>query len=524
MNTTDRGASPIRPSEDTAGHSEAWILSATILASSMAFIDGTALNVALPALQASLGASGAELLWIINAYLLMLASLILVGGSLGDKWGRKKIFMIGIFIFVLASLASGISPSVHWIIIARIFQGIGGALMIPGSLAIINSGIDPNRRGKAIGTWSAVTTLVTVAGPVLGGFLADHGLWRAVFLINLPIGIAALIVLFFFVPESRDETATGPIDYFGAVLVTLGLAGVTYGFISAPDLGFANPLVWGTLSLGILFLIGFVWVEARKTNPMLPLKLFKFRSFSGANLLTLFLYGGLSAGTFFLSLNLVQVQGYTKTLAGFAFLPFALLLIAMSRWSGGLVDVRGPRLPLILGPALAGCGFFLMSFAGMTRGPSDYWTAFLPGIVFFGIGMGFTVAPLSTTVMGSVATHYSGTASGINNAVSRTAGALTIAIVGALALTVFARGLETKTAGLNLSTQAQISLQQQAKNLAGAEVPAGIDPPASTTIALSIKQSFVDTFRLVMIICAVMGWISALMAALLIEPKFNRQI
>ncbi|MDR3574108.1 MAG: MFS transporter [Anaerolineaceae bacterium] len=498
---------------------ERWVLVAAILASSMGFIDSTALNVALSSVQASLQATGAQLLWVINGYLLMLAALILVGGSLGDRWGRKKVFMVGISLFVVASLACGLSPTIQFMIAARIIQGIGGALMIPGSLSIITSMIAPDRRGRAIGTWSATTTLVTVAGPVLGGFLADHGLWRAVFLINAPLGILSLIVLFLKVTESHDETITGRIDVLGAALVTIGLAGVTYGFISAPANGFQDPRVYGTLLVGVLALIAFVYVEAHTEKPMMPLELFKSHTFSGANLLTLFLYGGLSAGTFFLSLNLIQVQGYTKTEAGFSFLPFAFLLTIMSRWSGGLADRRGPRLLLILGPSLAGLGFFWMAFSGLTNGASSYWYAFLPGIALFGVGMGLTVAPLTSSVMGSVPRDHSGTASGINNAVSRTAGVLAIAIVGSVALFSFASGLSTRTASINLPDQARAALMVEAQKLGGASVPSSVGAENVQAVAQSIKLAFVDTFKMIMIICAVLAWISAAAAALLIEPR-----
>ena len=505
-------------SQNSAYPNEGWILTATILASSMAFIDGSALNVALPAMQASLGASGADLLWIINAYLLMLAALILVGGSLGDRLGRKKIFMIGIAIFGVASLASGLAPSVSWIIGARIVQGIGGALMIPGSLSIITATIAPKRRGRAIGTWSAASTLVTVIGPVLGGTLSDLGFWRGVFLINLPLAVLALAVLATKVPETRDESITGPVDVLGAVLITLGLGGVTYGFIAAPNSSFGDPLVAGALIVGVVCLIGFVVREARSAHPMLPLKLFKSRTFSGTNLLTLFLYGALSVGFFFLSLNLVQVQGYSKTEAGLATLPFAILLTVMSRWAGGLVDRRGPRLPLILGPALAGCGFFWMAFAGMTGGPASYWTSFLPGVALFGVGMGFTVAPLSASVMGSVETHYSGVASGINNAVSRTAGVLAIAVVGSVALIAFSGALDTRTANLPMPPQAHQSLMAEAGKLGGASVPQGMTGSGATAVSNAIKMSFVDTFRLVMLISAGLAWAAALATAFFITP------
>ncbi|HMD90711.1 MAG TPA: MFS transporter [Anaerolineaceae bacterium] len=500
---------------------ERWVLTATILASSMGFIDSTALNVALSSIQASLHATGAQLLWVVNGYLLMLASLILVGGSLGDRWGRKKIFMFGISLFVLASMACGVSPSIQFMIAARIIQGIGGSFMIPGSLSIITSMVAPDRRGKAIGTWSAVSTLVTVAGPVLGGFLADHGLWRAVFLINAPLGIISLIVLFLKVTETHDETITGPVDVLGAALVTIGLAGLTYGFISAPGDGFQDPRVYITLLIGVIALIAFVYVETHTEKPMMPLLLFKSHTFSGTNLLTLFLYGGLSAGTFFLSLNLIQVQGYTKTEAGFSFLPFALLLVLMSRWSGGLADRRGPRLLLILGPSLAGCGFFWMAFSGLTNGPSSYWYTFLPGIALFGIGMGLTVAPLTTAVMGAVPRDHSGIASGINNAVSRTAGVLAIAIIGSVALFSFTSSLKVRTATISLSDQARSALNVEAQKLAGASVPANVGAENIQSVGLSIKLAFVDTFKLVMIICAALAWVSAAAAAILVEPRLQ---
>jgi EmrB/QacA subfamily drug resistance transporter len=502
---------------------EAWILMATILASSMAFIDGTALNVTLPALQNSLQASGADLLWILNGYLLMLASLILVGGSLGDRFGRKKVFTAGIAMFILASLGCGISPSINWMVALRVLQGIGGALMIPGSLAILTASIAPNRRGRAIGIWSAATTLVTVIGPLLGGALADLGLWRGVFLINLPLGILAIVVLYFKVPESRNQTATGGVDTVGATLITVGLAGITYGFISAPDLGFGNWQVYGTLLIGALGVLGFLLVEARRMNPMMPLLLFKSRTFSGANLLTLFLYAGLSVGFFFLALNLIQVQGYSKTQAGLATLPFALLLTALSRWAGGFMDRNGPRIPLVAGPVLAGAGFFYMAFAGLTHGPAAYWVSFMPGIALFGVGMGLTVAPLSTSVMGSVASHYSGVASGINNAVSRTAGVLAIAIVGSVALIAFSGDLSQRTSSLSLSTQAHQALMAEAGKLGAASAPAEAGPRNALAITSSIKQSFADTFRIVMFICAGLAWTSAAAAAFLIEPRLAPQ-
>jgi len=503
--------------EKKQADTERWVLVSTILASSMAFIDGTALNVALPALQADLRASAAQLLWIINAYLLMLAALILVGGSLGDKFGRKRVFGMGIALFMLASLACGLAPSIGWMIPARIVQGIGGAFLIPGSLAIITASFHSDRRGKAIGTWSAATTLVTVIGPVLGGIFSDIGLWRLVFLINLPLGIITLLALVFKVPESRDEKATGPVDFPGAALVTLGLAGITYGLLSAPELGFGDPRVYATLLAGLAALILFAFVEIRSPNPMVPLHLFRSSTFSGANLLTFFLYGALSVGTFFLSLNLVQAQGYSKTQAGLTFLPFSILLTALSRWAGGLADKRGPRLFLILGPALVGCGFLWMGFVGLSPGPPAYWTTFFPGVLLLGLGMGLTVAPLSTSVMTSVDTRYSGTASGINNAVSRTAGVLAIAITGSIALIVFGNMLNSRTNSMPMPEPARAQLQAEVGNMGGASAPAGIDAEMAAQIQAAIRESFVGTFQLVIFISAGMCWVAALMAAWLVK-------
>jgi len=487
----------------------------------MAFIDGTALNVALPALQTGLHANGVQLLWVVNAYLLMLAALIPIGGSLGDLLGRKRVFALGIGLFMLASLVCGLAPSIQFLIAARLLQGIGSALMIPGSLAIISAFFDPSRRGRAIGTWSAVTTIVTVVGPVLGGVLSGAGLWRGVFLINLPIGVAALSAVLLKVPESRDERSTGRIDVIGAALLAVGLAGLTYAFISAPDLGFGNTRVLASLVAGIIGVAVFVVVEARSAHPMIPLALFSSRTFSGTNLLTFGLYGALSAGTFFLSLDLVQAQHYSMAAAGFAFTPFALILTALSRWAGGLVDRAGPRLPLVIGPAIAGAAFLFMAFSGLSDGPSRYWVTFFPGVILLGVGMGITVAPLSTAVMSSVATHFAGTASGINNAVSRTAGVLAIAVVGGAALFLFSNALRARTTPLNIADTARAALSAEAPRLGAAVVPPEVSPDKVGEVQTAIRLAFVDTFKVVMLICAALAWIGAALAGVFVERRLS---
>lgn len=508
----------VQTSETNVGR---WVLLSTVLASSMAFVDSTALNVALPALQTDLQTTAVELLWILNGYLLMLASLILVGGSLGDHLGRKRVFMSGIILFMVASLACGLAPTAGLLIIARVVQGIGGALLIPGSLAIITATFDRSQRGRAIGTWSAATTIVFVIGPALGGVLAQAGLWRGVFLINLPLGIVSLLILYRYVPESRDEEVSSRIDIPGAVLATLSLAGLSYGFISAPDFGFGDARIIVSLGAGLLALIAFILVESRSDHPMMPLHLFRSRTFSGTNLLTLFLYGAGSMYSFFLSLNLVQVQGYSESEAGLAFVPFALVVSVLSPWAGGLVDRYGPRLPLIIGPTLVGIGFAVIGSIGQTNGWASYWTTFFPGVILYGLGMGITIAPLTTSVMSSVATHYSGTASGINNAVSRTAGVLTTAILGGLALFFFIDALSLRTDGIDLSQEARAELRIEAQKLAGAVAPEAVPPEHVSAVEQSIRLAFIDTFQVVLLICASMAILSAIMAALLVEKQLG---
>lgn len=495
-----------------------WVLLATILAASMAFIDGSALNVALPTLQADLQATGAQLLWINDAYLVMLASLILFGGSLGDKLGRKRVYMAGIIIFVSASLACGLAPTVQFLLAMRVLQGIGGALMIPGSLALITAFFTGDERGPAIGTWSGATTAVTVAGPMLGGFLAGIGFWRGVFFINIPLGIIALAALYFKVPESRDEDAAA-IDYPGATLATLGLGALAYGFIAAPEQGWNNFRVYGPLALGLVGLAAFLFVEVRSSHPMMPLSLFRSRTFTGANLLTLFLYGALSTFSFFLPLNLVQTQGYSQFNAGLAATPFAILLALISRWAGKAVNKYGPRRLLTIGPATTGLGFLALGFVGLTPGPAAYWRTYLPGVLMIGLGMGLTVAPLSNTVMSALKTERAGTASGINNAVSRTASVLAIAIVGGLALIIFTGSLMEQTASLDLSPAAQEALQQEADHLGEASVPSAVSADQETAVAQAIDHAFVEMFQTVMFICTGLAWLSASLAAWLIREE-----
>jgi len=494
-----------------------WVMVSAILSSAMAFIDSTALNVVLPALQKNLNASGADLFWILNAYLLMLASLILIGGSMGDKLGRKKIFMLGILIFIIGSAACGFASSVIFLIVFRIIQGIGGALMIPGSLSLISSSINEKERGKAIGTWSAFTTVVTMGGPVIGGALADAGLWRYIFFINVPIGIAALVMLAFRVQESIDENKNHTIDYIGAATIAFGLAALTFGFLRFPALGFKNWQVFIPLTAGLLLLVLFIFIEKKSNHPMMPLKLFANKTFSGANLLTFFLYAGLGAGMLFLSLNLVQVQGYTQLQSGLTFLPFTLLMISIARFAGSLADKIGSRLFLIAGPAIAGTGLLLLSFVQQTHGAKDYWTTFFPGIFIFGLGMSFTVAPLTATVMGSADNHLSGTASGVNNAMTRIANVFANAVFGALAVLFFSHALQTEIKNIVLPTQIKQKIVEQAINLGNAKVPPEINGNNKLLIENFYHQSFITAYKNIMRLSSLLGFLGALMSFFFIK-------
>jgi EmrB/QacA subfamily drug resistance transporter len=495
-----------------------WILAATILGSSMVFIDGTVVNVALPALQASLHASVIDVQWVVEAYSLLLSALLLLGGSLGDHYGRRRIFIAGVILFSLASAWCGFAVNIGHLILARAVQGAGGALLVPGSLAIISASFDEANRGRAIGTWSGFTAITAAIGPVIGGWLIEHISWRAVFFINLPFALIVLLLSFRWVPETRDEMQDKQLDWLGAALATLALGSLVYGLIESSRLGFSHPAVVCASIGGILLLLAFIVVERHARNPMLPLSVFRSRDFAGANLLTLLLYSALGGTLFFLPLNLIQVQGYTATAAGAALLPFILIMFLLSRWSGGLVQRYGAKLPLIIGPLIAAAGFALFTVPGVR---ADYWSKFFPATVVLGLGMAISVAPLTTTVMNAVPRNRVGVASGINNAVSRTAGLLAIAVFGIIMLHTFNRSLEGQLSNLNLPLKVGHSLTEQRLNLAAATLPQEIEPQLRDSIRKAIEESFVQGFRQVMLVGALLAVASGITSLFLIggRPK-----
>ena len=429
----DQGVIQAQPEPGQANPRKRLALAATVLGSSMAFIDGSVVNVALPAMRAALKADAAQVQWIVNAYLLLLGALVLIGGSAGDRYGRRRVFIVGVVLFGLASLGCALAPDAGWLIAARALQGIAAAMLVPASLAILGSTFSDDERGGAIGTWAGLGAVTAAIGPVLGGWLVDHVSWRAIFLINLPLAAATVWLALAAVRESRDPDVDR-LDWLGAALAATGLGAVTWGLTAAGERGWTSLAVWSALALGAGLLAAFVVSQARQKHPMMPLSLYRSRTFSGANLLTLALYFGLTGALFFLPFELIARHGYSAAKAGATLLPLSLVMGSLSGVAGKAAARFGARTLLTIGPILAGVGF------GMLGGPwlaSGYWTGVLPALLVLAIGMTISVAPLTSTVMSAVASSHAGVASGINNAVARVAGLLAVAVLG---LVYFAPG------------------------------------------------------------------------------------
>ncbi len=431
-------------------------LAATILGSSMAFIDGSVVNIALPAIQQALHADAASTQWIVNAYLLLLGALVLVGGSAADLYGRRRIFLLGIAVFALASIACGLSPDITVLVISRAVQGLGAALLTPASLAMLGATFDQHERSHAIGIWAGVGALTAAAGPVLGGWLVDQVSWRAIFLLNVPLAVAAAGLALFFACESRDDRAKR-LDWIGAATVAIGLAAITFALSAIPASGFHDNTVLAALAVGAAFLISFVAVEARSgEQAMMPLSLYRSRNFSAANALTLLLYFALGGAMYYLPFALIRLGGYSATQAGAALLPFALIMGFGASFAGALSDRFGPRLSLTIGPIIAACGLTLLAFADF-RGP--YWLGIFPAICVLAVGMTITVPPLTSTVMASVGEAHAGIASGVNNAVARVAGLLAVAALGAMLFAGFSHYLAGAPARANDTLNAVLAGQ-----------------------------------------------------------------
>lgn len=411
----------------------ALVLAATVIASAMAFIDGSVVTIALPAMQAELQADFQQLQWVVNAYTLPLGALILVGGGIGDRVGRKRVFLAGILIFAVASLICAASGSVGLLIGGRALQGIGAAFLVPQSLAIISASFPREVRGRAIGVWAAASAITTALGPPIGGFLIDALSWRVAFWINLPLCAAALWLTFRYVPESRDENATGRLDWAGSALAALALGALTYGLTSLSDGTPQRGTIAAALAIGAVGILAFWQVERRAANPIMPFELFRSQPFLVANVATVFLYGALGAVLFLLPFDLIERRGMAASSVGMMLLPFGLIIGLLSRYAGDLSDRHGPRLFLAVGSLLVAIG------AGwLALGVANIWTGVLAPILLMAFGMAAVVSPLTTVVMNSAPDHRSGAASGINNAASRVAGLLAIGLIGATAGLIFA--------------------------------------------------------------------------------------
>jgi EmrB/QacA subfamily drug resistance transporter len=472
----------------------------------MTFIDGTVVNVALPALQAALNATITDVQWVVEAYALFLGALILVGGAMGDQLGRKRVFLFGVVSFTAASILCGVATSARLLIIARAVQGVGAAFLVPGSLAIISATFNDAERGRAIGTWSGFSAITTAIGPVVGGWLIDHVSWRAAFFLNIPLAVIVL-VLSRFIEESRDPSRTKRIDWMGALLAVIGLGGVVFGLLEWPRLGPGHPPVIGSRALGVVCLALLVIVERRAQNPMLPLDLFRSRTFTLANILTLLLYGALGVVFFLLPLYLIQVEHYSATAAGAALVPFAVIMFALSRWAGGLVARVGPRLPLTIGPVIAAIGVVLFARDGAD---ASYWTTVFPAVCLLGLGMTITVAPLTTTVMGAVDSHRAGVASGINNTVARVAGLLAIAVFGVLLANRFDREVRFRLDRIEVPSAVRVEIDKELPKMAGAELNnLPVEERQRAAVQRSIDEAFVSGYQVVMLGSAILALAAA---------------
>jgi EmrB/QacA subfamily drug resistance transporter len=490
------------------------VLAATILASGMAFLDGTVVNIAIPVIQESLDATLGQMQWVVNSYVLILASLILISGSLGDRYGRRKIFVYGIGLFVLASFLSSVSQTVEQLIAFRTIQGIGAAMMIPGSLSIINTAFDSREHGKAIGYWSGFAGGVAALGPFLGGWLVQTFGWPSVFYINIPIGLLALFLTIRYVPETSNPNSK-QLDFMGTILLLTGLLGISYALIEAPVQGFFNSTVPSSGLLGIAALIAFVFVEKRTKQPLVPFGIFKSSLVTGANLITFCLYLALSAIIFFLILNLQQLQNYSPLAAGMSMLPSILLITFLSGYGGAISDKYGPRIPLIVGPLIVGLGIVTMIFPGTN---ANYFTAFLPGQILFGLGMSLVVAPVTKSAL-AVDVQHSGTASGVNNAVSRVSALLAVALLGAVMSTSFSSHLISSINDAKIVQSQKEQIIEQKNKLGAIQIPDSFDPTAKNIAEKSVDDAFLYAFRVVMGISAFLAFLSSVIAYLMIHNK-----
>lgn len=495
-----------------------WVLIATILGSCMSYIDSTVIYIALPVLQKDLNATVVQTQWIVEAYVLFQAALILVGGSLGDRLGRRRVFSIGIVIFAAASALCGIAASGNFLILARILQALGGAMLGPASLAIISAYFDEKQRPAAFGAWSGASAIAVALGPALGALIVQNFSWRWLFFINVPVAAITLLVIFLKLPESRSELAASRLDWRGASLATLGLGSFVFGFIESSNYGFLSPIVWGSILLGVVLFSFFIYSQRVTQEPLLPLTLFKSPTFSGANLFTLLLYAAINALIFFLPFNLIQIQGYQVIQAALGFLPFPIIIALGSSWSGKMIQRFGVKQPLIVGPFIVAAGFIMFALAGLG---GSFWLTFFPAVIVMAIGMSIIIAPLTTAVMSSAPKHLSGTASGINTAINSTANVLAVAVLGVVALSVFNVSVGNQLRTLDLPPQAVVDIEAETVKLANAQAPASLPQQQQDVVNYVFDLAFINAFQVLMFVCAGLAIVAAGVSYYMIESDVH---
>jgi EmrB/QacA subfamily drug resistance transporter len=496
--------------------SRPWVIAATGIGSGMAFLDSTVINVSLPAVQANLGATLQDVQWVYGAYALVLTALLLVGGSLGDHYGRRRVFSLGVVLFAASSLWCAFALSPELLIAARATQGLGGAMMVPGSLAILGASFEEALRAKAIGTWAALSGTAMAVGPILGGWLVENISWRAAFLINVPLALVTLLIVFRHVPESRDPEAAR-LDLGGALLATVGFGALVYGLIRSSSAGLGDATVLASLAVGLLALASFVFVESKSKKAMVPPSLFRSKDFDGVSLFTLLFYMALTGSLYFVPFLLVQVHGYSALAVGGIFLPFVTIAFVLGYLSGWVVARFGARLPLIVASLALAVGFVLFALPGANHHGS-YWTTFFPAMVVQGFGMALVIAPLTTVALNSVKGPHSGLASGVNNAVCRAGGLLAVAVLGTLISAGFSAHLDARLEAMELSPAVREAVAAEKVKLGAAEAPDGVDADTAARIEEAMAESFVAGFRLIMVVGVGLALVSAL-AAVVISPR-----
>ena len=508
---------------DTAGRATGyWVLFASILAASMAFVASSSLNVALPAIQVELGARGADLIWIPNAYIMVQASLIVVTGSMGDHYGRKRVCMLGIVLFGLASIVCSAATTTGVIIAGRLAQGVGSSMIVPNSLAIVSAHFSRRGQGWAIGLWSGFTVLMAGLAPFFAGVVTDLGMWRLVFLIHIPLGILAAVALVKYVPESFDKSknkSSQKMSLLGALLVIMGLGGVTFGFIESSTFGFSSPVIIIAIVGGLAAMAVFLSGERESRYSILPLWLFRSRTFSASNFISLVFHGVIQPALLYLPLNLIQVQGYSATFTGLSIIPLILVATLGSALVGPLLDRRGPRAPMVIGLAITAIGFFFFAKVGVTGGESEYFSTFFLPVVLFGFGFGLTFAPLTMAAMASAPETNAGIASGVNHTVTRVGQVLVVGVLGGLAISWFGQLLMSDAYIQSLPAEAQTQLAAESGNLAETGIPAWLTAEQQARVDEVIHESFAATFSILMLIGAAACLVSAVVAIFTIDDR-----